>query len=87
MMAQSISPAASSSLSDLSATRVSFTPSGRLSSTFSLAARRIGARLIPVHIRELDAHLVVHPAAHVDRGRMRPFGRADVLALEVLRRS
>jgi hypothetical protein len=35
MMAQSISPEASISLKDLSATRVSFRPSGRLSSTFS----------------------------------------------------
>ena len=36
MMAQSISPAASISLSDLSGTRVSLTPFGRLSSTFSM---------------------------------------------------
>jgi len=35
MMAQSISFAASSSLKDLSATRVSLSPLGRLSSTFS----------------------------------------------------
>jgi hypothetical protein len=36
MMAQSISPAASMSLNDLSGTRVSLTPLGRLSSTFSM---------------------------------------------------
>ena len=33
-----------------------------------------------------DAVLVVEPAAHVDRGGVRPFGRADRLALEVGRR-
>ena len=36
MIAQSISPAASSSDRDVSATRVSRTPSGRFSSTFSM---------------------------------------------------
>ena len=36
MSAQSISPVAIISLKDLSLTRVSFTPFGRLSSTFSM---------------------------------------------------
>ncbi len=48
-----------------------------------LAARRIRAGLVPVHVGELHAHLVVHPAAHIDGRRMRPFRRADLLALEV----
>jgi hypothetical protein len=36
-----------------------------------------------VHVGELHAGLVVEPAAHVDRGGVRPFRRADGLALEI----
>src|SRR5262249_37856527 len=47
------------------------------------ASGLVGTGLIPMHIGELDAMLVVEPAAHVDRSGMRPFGRADGFALEV----
>jgi hypothetical protein len=63
-------------------TRVSFTPFGRLSSTFS-AAGLVRAGLIPVDVVKPDAVLIVEPAAHVDRGGVRPFRRADGLAPEV----
>ena len=45
---------------------------------------RIGAGLIPVHIGQFDAAVIVHPAAHIDGGGMGPFRRADALALQVL---
>ena len=82
-MAQSISLAASISLSDLSETRVSRKPLGRFQLDLFLAARRIRARLIPVHIGQLDAHFIVQPAAHIDRCRMGPFRRTDALSLEI----
>jgi len=47
------------------------------------AAGLVGAGLIPVHVLKLDAGLMVQPAAHVDGGGVRPFGRADRLSLEV----
>src|ERR1700722_1085405 len=81
--AQSISPAASIWLKDLSATRVSCTPGGRPPLDLLDAARLIGAGLVPMHVGELDAGLVVQPAAHVDGGGVRPFGGADRAALEI----
>jgi hypothetical protein len=39
-----------------------------------------------VHVAQSDAVLVVEPAAHIDRGGVGPFGRADRLALEIGRR-
>ena len=48
------------------------------------AAGLVEAGLVPVHVLELDAALVAEPAAHIDRGGVRPFRRADLLALEVL---
>ncbi len=71
------------SLSDLSATRVSFKPAGRLELDLLDAAGLVGAGLVPVHVGEPHAGLVVEPAAHVDGGGVRPFRRADGLALEV----
>ena len=35
---------------------------------WSDAARRVGAELEPVHLGQLDAHRVGHPAAHIDGG-------------------
>ncbi len=48
------------------------------------AAGLVGAGLIPVHLRQLDADLVVEPAAHVDRRCVGPFRRTDALAPEVV---
>ena len=84
MMAQSISPAASMSLSDLSGTRVSLTPFGQAQLDLLDAAGLVGAGLKPMDVLQADAVLVVEPAAHIDGGGVRPFRRADLLALEVL---
>ncbi len=38
------------------------------------AAGLVGAGLVPVHVLQRHAVLVVEPAAHIDRGGVRPFG-------------
>src|SRR5262245_4432264 len=43
----------------------------------------VGAGLVPMHVLERHSVLVVEPATHVDGGGVRPFRRADGLALEV----
>src|SRR5262245_3686925 len=50
------------------------------------AAGLVGAGLVPMDVLELDAVLIVEPAAHVDGGGVGPFRRADGLALEIGRR-
>jgi hypothetical protein len=48
-----------------------------------LAAEPVGAPLHPFDVARLDAELVLHQAAHVDRGRHAVFRHAAALALEV----
>src|SRR5215475_8851935 len=50
------------------------------------AAGLVGACLVPVDVAQPDAVLVIEPAAHIDRRRMGPFGRADRLTPEIGRR-
>ncbi len=64
--------------------RVSLTPLGRAQFDLLDPPGLVGAGLVPVDVLEADAVLVAEPAAHVDRGGVCPFGRADLLALEVL---
>ena len=49
------------------------------------APRLVRARLIPVHVLQPHPMLVAEPAPHVHGGGVRPFGRADRLALEIRR--
>ena len=86
MIAQSISCAAEQLAQRLVGDARQLQALGQIELDLLLAARRIRAGLVPVHVGQLHAHLVVHPAAHIDGGRMRPFGRADLLALQVLDR-
>src|SRR5262249_61123602 len=58
-------------------------PLWKIKFDFLDAARLVGACLVPVDVAEPDAVLVIEPAAHIDRGRMGPFGRADRLTLEI----
>ena len=66
------------------ATRVSRTPSGRDSSTFSSGPGALAPAWYHSTSVELDADLVVQPAAHVDGGGVGPLRRADPLAAQVL---
>ena len=84
MIAQSISPDASISLSDLVGDAGELDALGQVELDLLDAARLVGAGLIPVDVLQRDALLVLHPAAHVDGGGVRPFRRTDFLALEIL---
>jgi hypothetical protein len=39
-----------------------------------------------MHLRQFDTAIIMHPAAHVDGGRMRPFRRANAFAPQVFHR-
>jgi len=58
-------------------------PLWKIKFDFLDAAGLVGACLVPVDVAEPDAVLVIEPAAHIDRGRMGPFGRADRFTLEI----
>ena len=67
-------------LSVLSGARVSSHAVGQVELDLFDAAGLVGAGLHPVDVGQRHADLVLQPAAHIDRGGLRPFRHADALA-------
>ena len=67
-------------LSVFSGMLVSVTPFGSAQFDLFDAASLVGAGLHPVDVGERDAALVHQPAAHIDRGGVRPFRHADAFS-------